>query len=304
MRFKKIIPVLLAATSALALFSCAADKTPSDTTDPYYDDGEFVNAFAGVAVSAGETKIERNQSLDVAEIKVSVGDTVEEGDVLFVYDTKKAELDLERAKLDLEQLEANLENYKENKAKLEAEKATAPADMQLQYSLEIQEAEADILECEYSIKSKSKEIESLESTMVKTEVTSPVAGKISSISKDSEGYGESSAFIVINETGNLRVQGYVNETNIADVTIGSAVTVKSRVDDRVWNGTVTSIDTENPEQNTDDYYYYGSLSGVAVDSSSKYPFYVELDDSEGLMLGQHVYIIVEASGMIDGGFGF
>lgn len=293
MKIKRILPILLAIAAAATLFSCSSGKDPADTTDPEYNDNGLVNAFAGVVVSAGETKIEKNSNFDIAEIKVSVGDTVKAGDVLFIYDTKKAELSLERAKLDLEQYEANLDSYKQNKAKLEAEKATAPADMQLQYSLEIQEAEAEILECEYNIKSKTKEVESLAATIEKTEVTSPVEGTVSSISNESDPYGQPSAFMVIKETGNLRVQGYVNETNINDITLGSAVTVKSRVDDSVWQGTVASIDTEKPEQTSGDYYN-DYINDISADSSSKYPFYVELDSSEGLMLGQHVYIIVSS----------
>ena len=56
---------------------------------------------------------------------------------------------------------------------------------------------------------------------------------------------------------------------------------------------MSSIDLEKPEQSQTQDFYYGDYIGVSADSSSKYPFYVELDDSEGLMLGQHVYIIIE-----------
>ena len=37
----------------------------------------------------------------------------------------------------------------------------------------------------------------------------------------------------------------------------------------------------------------GRFYGKAVYASSKYPFYVELDDTEGLLLGQHVYLQLE-----------
>ena len=56
-----------------------------------------------------------------------------------------------------------------------------------------------------------------------------------------------------------------------------------------WTGTVTLVDYENPSQGSDTDSYYG-MSSDEMTSASKYPFYVELDSTEGLMLGQHLYI--------------
>ena len=36
--------------------------------------------------------------------------------------------------------------------------------------------------------------------------------------------------------------------------------------------------------------YGGSAEDAAQNTSTSYPFYVELESSEGLLLGQHVYI--------------
>lgn len=292
----KILSLILALITALTLFvSCSKNEESEKENNSEYE-GEFqYNTFAGVVVSAGETKIEKNGAFEVSEIKVSVGDSVKTGDVLFVYDTQKATIDLERANLELEQLNSNLASLKTNKEKLEAEKATAPADQQLQYSLEIQEAEADILECEYSIKAKEKDIVTLKSTLETTEVTSPVDGTVTAINKEeTDNYGQPQPYMVVTETGSMRVMGYVNESNISDITIGAPVTVKSRVDDATWQGSVSSIDLEKPEQTDQNDYYVYNDAGISVDSSSKYPFYVELEDSEGLMLGQHVYIITDS----------
>ena len=63
--------------------------------------------------------------------------------------------------------------------------------------------------------------------------------------------------------------------------------VRSRVGSDVWKGSVSSIDWKNPttgsNQNTMD-------GGSDVSTASKYPFYVTLDSSDGLLMGQHVYI--------------
>ena len=289
---KKLIWIIVLTLAMIFTASCSGRSDSSVETDNVSYEGQFeYNTFAGVAVSAGEARIEMKDGFEVSEIKVNVGDSVKEGDVLFVYDTQKAQLDLERAKLELEQLQNNQQNLIETKERLENEKSAAPADQQLSYSLEIRETDADILEGEYNIKTKTKEIESLSASLEITEEKSPVTGKVNSINKDgSDSYGNPQPFMVITETGSMRVQGYINENNMSDINIGMPVTIKSRIDDMTWTGTVSKIDTEKPEQgNSDDYYDYDM--GPSVDSSSKYPFYVDLDDSEGLLLGQHVYII-------------
>ena len=47
------------------------------------------------------------------------------------------------------------------------------------------------------------------------------------------------------------------------------------------------IDTEKPESSSQSEMYSGSDSSARA---TKYPFYVTLETSDGLMLGQHVYI--------------
>ena len=67
--------------------------------------------------------------------------------------------------------------------------------------------------------------------------------------------------------------------------------LRSRTDNtQTWTGTVSEID-ENPENNSNSGYgYYYGDSSDEMTSSSSYPFYVELDGTDGLILGQHLYI--------------
>jgi HlyD family secretion protein len=68
----------------------------------------------------------------------------------------------------------------------------------------------------------------------------------------------------------------------------------SRTDEtKTWSGTVTLVDYENPSQGSDMDRYYG-MAADEMTAASKYPFYVELDSTEGLMLGQHLYIKLAA----------
>ena len=87
-------------------------------------------------------------------------------------------------------------------------------------------------------------------------------------------------------TGSFRIKGTVNEQNMSAVIEGQSVLVHSRVNEDVWRGTMTAVDLENPEKNENNYY----VSSDSMDNSTNYPFYVELENADGLMLGQHVYI--------------
>lgn len=53
-----------------------------------------------------------------------------------------------------------------------------------------------------------------------------------------------------------------------------------------------SVDRESANSQSDSMYSFGMMdaSGDSQTSSTTYPFYVELEQSDGLMLGQHVYI--------------
>ena len=69
--------------------------------------------------------------------------------------------------------------------------------------------------------------------------------------------------------------------------------IRSRVDSsKTWKGTMGSVDLDNSTSNSSSDMAMFGMSSASDDqtSSSTYPFYVNLDSSEGLMLGQHVYI--------------
>lgn len=102
--------------------------------------------FAGVVSAQGETKVEKDDSRQVASVAVKTGDEVKKGQTLFTYDQTQAQLDLEKAQLELEQMKSTLSAKQEEKARLERDKSNVSADQQLQYDLEIREATAAILE--------------------------------------------------------------------------------------------------------------------------------------------------------------
>lgn len=252
-----------------------------------------IDRFSGVVEPQKTWNIEVSSEKTVEEVYVKEGDEVKAGDQLFIYDTREDEENLAQAEIELDRISSEIEMEKQQIAELQAEKAKAPAEDQLEYTTRIQTAENSQKKSEYEYKSQQVQIEQLKKTINSAVVTSEIDGVVKSINNtnSSDSYtslsGEAEAFMTILATGNFRIKGTVNEQNISSIIEGQPVIVHSRVDeDQIWKGTMTAVDTENPEKNENAVYY----SGDSTETSSSYPFYVELESADGLILGQHVYI--------------
>ena len=251
----------------------------------------LTDRFAGVVSALGETNIKKDDTMTVGEIKVKVGDQVKVGDVLFTYDMSELQLSLEKAQLDLESLKSQVASKEEEKSQTEdmLDETTDDAARR-QLLLDIRQANVDILELNRSVSEKAREIEKLQNNMKNSSVKAEVAGEVKSVNANggTDNNGNALPLISIVQTGGFRVKGYVNESNAAVLNEGVQVIIRSRVSDQTWKGTISSIDWNNPAQSSNNYYYDSGSSDTS--SSSKYPFYVELSSSDGLLMGQHVYI--------------
>ena len=252
----------------------------------------MMNRFAGVVESQETWSVQQNQEKTVKEILVSVGQEVTAGTPLFTYDTEKFQSDLSQAQLDLERINNEISSMNSAIADLEKEKKKADANSQATYTLQIQEQQLQVRQKEFDAQSKQLEIDKLIENINNATVTSEIDGVVKSINNDnsavSYGNGDNS-FMTIMKTGDLRIKGTINEQNMGSLIEGSQVIVHSRVNDEAtWKGTVTKIDRENTVNNQNNMYYGGSSDASA--NSSSYPFYVDLETSEGLMMGQHVYL--------------
>ena len=246
----------------------------------------LADRFGGIVSPLGETKIKKDDSLTVDTIKVKVGDPVAVGDVLFTYDLSELQRNLEQAQLELEQQQNQLENKESEKKDLEEQRDQTGDDAaRREYTLQIREANVDILTYKANISSKKKDIEKVQNNLKNASVKSEVAGEVQAINENggSDSNGNPLPFMTIVETGGFRVKGYVNENNAAALREGTEVIIRSRVSDQTWKGSVDTVDWNNPVQQQS---YYDSDTSL----SSKYPFYVTLGESDGLLLGQHVYI--------------
>lgn len=245
--------------------------------------------FGGMVVSNKTVEIQKDTEKVVQELRVAADDAVTKGQVLFTYDVDSIKLDLEKQKLELEQLQNTISTANSQIQDLEREKRSAGSAQQLEYTIQIQSLQAEVKETEYNVKLKQSEIEKTQAAMSNANVVSPVNGVVQSINENgTDSNGNAAPYIVLAETGAYRVRGTISETNVNSLSEGVPVVIRSRVSEETWSGTIDSIDWENPVSDNSMMMYGGSSDETTT--ASKYPFYVRLDDPEGLMLGQHVYI--------------
>lgn len=283
-------------------------RVSSSSTDAVYVDSVsaitgygsgngLIDRYGGEIEPQATLEVKLDSDKKVEECFVKEGDEVKEGQRLFVYDTQEDEDSLALAEIELERMENDIEVSQKQIEQLEKEMKSAGSDDQLTYRTEIQTLETSIKKYEYEIEVKKLEMEKLKESINSSVVTADMAGVVQKISdtdsSSSSYYGNSSdsAYITILAAGDFRVKGSANEQAINQGLIyeGMPVIVYSRVDNALtWTGVISEINTDNKEEESSDsmYYYYGSSSS----GSSSYAFYVELDSSDGLILGQHVYM--------------
>lgn len=281
------------------------DRVSSSSEDAVYVDS--VSAVTGYGSGNGlieryggevepqatlEVKLENERKVE--ECFVKEGDTVKEGQRLFAYDTQEDEDKLAQAEIEIERAQGEIEVSQKSIEQNEKDRKNAGADEQLTYTTYILQEQNNIKQKEYEIKQKQLEMDQLKERISDAVVTAEMAGIVQKIndSSTSNAYSysgdESSAYITILAAGDFRIKGTINEQNLNSGLIyeGMEMLVYSRVnEEQIWAGTITEIKTDNKEEENNSYYYYGDSAG-----SSNYAFYVDLEDSEGLILGQHVYL--------------
>lgn len=250
--------------------------------------------FAGIVVSENVAEIQKDGEKTISEILVKEGDDVKEGDPLFSYDTEELQLTLDKQKLEQEQLKASIENFEAQIAQLEKERNWVSGSDKLQYTIQIQSTQVDLKEAELNLKTKEAEVAKSEDILENATVLSPVTGRIQAVNENgTDNYGNPLPYISIQQSGAYRIKGTLGELQRGGILEGSSMKIVSRThEDQVWMGTVTLVDYENPTQENNNNYYISSSDEMT--SSSKYPFYVELESTDGLILGQHVYLEIAA----------
>lgn len=248
--------------------------------------------YSGIVEPQQIYKVNKDESKTVAEVMVEPGDEVHTGDILFRYDTQDMQFSLTQLEIDQDSIANMISTLQRQLNNLQTEKKNASKDDQASYTVQINDVEIQIKAQQYESSKKKEEIDKLRESMNNAEVFSEVDGVVKEVNdtpgSQTDSSGQPSAFISILASGDYRIKGTISELNYASISVGQAVTVHSRVNaEQVWKGTVDSIDQEAATDQSNGMYYYGMDSG---EKSSVYHFYVALENLEGLILGQHVYI--------------
>lgn len=293
---KRLITTLILCAAALTLFAgCGAQDQETVTVQSVSmitGSGSVgvVDRYAGLVVSGETAEIKKDEDKAVLEVYVEVGDMVEAGDLLFSYDTEALQLSLDKLYLEKESYENTIQAAKSEIEELEKQKSNASSSQQLSYTLQINSRQADIREAEYNLALKEREIVSMEEALENTDIATPLSGRVMTVNdEDSQDGSMSQSFITVMDVSSYRIKGTINELNVYSLPEGTDVLIRSRMDDtQVWNGVVDSIDWENPVTGNSSSYIY--TDDDEMTSASKYPFYVTLESTDGLILGQHIYI--------------
>ena len=254
------------------------------------------NRYSGVVEAKNVVKLDPDKDLTVKECFVAAGDKVVKGQRLFSYDVESMQIAFEQLQLDILGLENGIQTGEAKVESLKKKLATVKEFKKYEIQMDIQTEELEVRKKKYELSGKTKQAEDMEEALKNTVVYSPVTGTVRSVKTgDSSGqdyysYGgstEDTAYITIVAGNDYCVKGTVSEQTIHTLQEGMDVRILSRVDDSIWPGRIYKINTEETKQNGSRYYYYDSGSG---EQASKYDFFVELDNTEGLLMGQHVYI--------------
>lgn len=285
---KKLISLALAAIMLFSLCACSQESgaVAVQRADSLIGTAIAGERYAAMVVSENVADIKRDSGKTVAELYVAVGDEVKTGDKLFSYDLEALELDKEKQLLELEKMKNEQLEYNEQLGNLEKklQRTYNEADKS-RLTLEINTLKTTLLEIEYQMIAKEKALADIEETLNNVDVLSPVDGTVRAVNEE-EG---AQSYITIQQEGAYKIKGSLNELNInSGLMPGVRIRAYSRIEKGVyWEATVTGIDTDEPSQDNGNYWY-GAADPMT--SSSSYVFYAEPDTTEGLLLGQHLYV--------------
>ena len=241
------------------------------------------NRYSGVVEAQESLQIKKDSSRTVSQIFVSQGQQVHVKDALFTYDTAEISQKITAAQLDIENANTEIEALKNQISDYTSEMNSGGDKVEI--TARINDLQYSIRQQQYSIQSLQADIDRYRKEVDNATVYSTIEGSIKEINEEGgfDNMGNEKPFITITEAGEYRVKGKISEMGM--IAAGDTVTVRSRVDEtQTWTGTASVVETEPATDNNNNYY------GGNGESSSQYPFYVSLDHSDGLKLGQHVLI--------------
>lgn len=250
--------------------------------------------FAGVVVSENAVEITRDTEKQIDELYVAVGDTVRINEKLFEYDTDTLSLTIDKQELEMDKLEQQIKDLNTQVKNLETQiKKEKDKSVKATLELQLRSVKVDLTTATYDKQSLQAEITYNKNMLKNAVVRSPIKGTIRSIDENG------SPYITIQQAGAFQVKGMLNELSLnAGIMEGVGVTVLSRTNStQFWTGMVSMVDYNAGSSGDQEDMMDFESDGMST--STSYPFYITLDDTAGLLLGQHVYIQISAAAIGD-----
>ncbi len=248
------------------------------------------DVFMGIVEGQESNSITKSSDREIEQCFVSEGDFVSVGTPLFSYKTDSLVADNTSLGFDIETSNLTIEDYNRQISKLQKDinniKGQTDEDKIKREDLanQIEGIKTNIAIAQNSIEQTTTKIAENNKKIENSTVISTVDGVITKVADDTNPYTTDGSYITILASKEMRVRGQINEQNVWAINIDEPVTLRSRVDkDKTWKGKITKIDTESKQDNA-------NQDSSNENQSTKYPFFVELDNSDGLMMGQHLYI--------------
>lgn len=236
-------------------------------------DGAAVSAdrFSGVVEAQKSIDYKKEGDKKIEAVYVNEGDSVSKDTPLFKYDVSEAETQMASIGLDIEGLGNEIALLKD------AEDTTENRLAIQQKQVEIQQKQAEQARYQQEI--------------AQSTVKSTIEGTVKEVNADGgtdSSSGQEKPVVSITETGEFRVKGKIGEQSMGMLSAGQKVIIRSRVDStKTWTGTISKVETEPVKDSSSSMDTYGDSSG---ERATRYPFYVSLDKTDGLLLGQHVFV--------------
>lgn len=208
----------------------------------------------GLASAAVTKKVMPNNSGEIKNLSVKVGDTVKAGAVLFTVDSDQLRQNLSRAKSNLEKLESQMDNL-------------------------VNEKEREMLQS--SIDEAEEAVKEAEAAIAKMKVKAPMGGVVTAVnSSNGDNVQAGTEVLTIVDMSTMKITVAVDELDISKVENGQKAEVKfDAIEDKTYEGTVESIAIEGKSSNSVTTYdvvvTIGSPEGIRLGMNGNVSITVE-----------------------------
>ena len=245
-----------------------------------------VNRYSGIVQTQNTENYTLQSDKKVIETYVHKGDKVNAGDPLFKYDVSQASQSIVNTNLEIEGIMQTIQILKKEIHELNQQLQDAEGEEGVQIKSEISDKQLEIKQQEYDIQAKQNEIKNFQEEVNQSIVKSNIKGIVQSVNDQTiEESNSQNAYLTIIQDEKYVVKGMIDEISMGTLNEGDAVIIRSRTNqDQIWDGKISKIEMNQEKKDEED------SQDSSAQQASKYPFYVELEHNNQLMLGQHVYI--------------